>query len=203
MVRLQRATGLAQRSLHPDEMLPLLLHHLRDMFHADIAETAWIRKPRIISPPSHRAREAVAILTPLTSTQRGACGRASLQRARASCSPNAPSPAGEHFSSLGINDAIVAPVSYEDGPPGILTIANRVGDFSTFGTEDLHLLEALAKHIGVTIRNSGPTPPRGRTRPEAGRTGSSHLLDDLDELRASPCTGTSRRCAPPGRDGQK
>jgi two-component system sensor histidine kinase VicK len=37
---------------------------------------------------------------------------------------------------------------------GTITVANRLGDFSTFGPEDLKLLEALANHVGVAIRNT-------------------------------------------------
>lgn len=157
LVQLQRATGLAQQSLHPDEMLPRLLEHLRDMFHADIAELVL---------PDQKAKDhlssrvgpggAVSILTPidLDPTQ-GVWARVAAEGEGVLLPRPIRNPLlAEHFSSLGISDAIVAPVSYEDGPPGILTIANRVGDFSTFGTGDLHLLEALAKHIGVTIRNS-------------------------------------------------
>jgi signal transduction histidine kinase len=157
MVLLQRATGLAQRSLHPDEMLPLLLEHLRDMFHADIAELIL---------PDQKAKDhlvsrvgpggAVAILTPidLDPTQ-GVWARVTAEGEGVLLARPIRNPLlAEHFGSLGINDAIVTPVGWEDGPPGILTIANRVGDFRTFGTEDLHLLEDLAKHIGVTIRNS-------------------------------------------------
>jgi signal transduction histidine kinase len=157
MVLLQRATGLAQRSLHPDEMLPLLLQHLRDTFHADIAELVL---------PDQKAKdhlasrvgpgETVAILTPidLDPTQ-GVWARVTAEGEGVLLARPISNPLlAEHFSSLGINDAIVAPVGCEDGPPGILTIANRIGDLTTFGNEDLHVLEALAKHIGVTIRNS-------------------------------------------------
>ena len=87
MVKLQRATGLAQRSLHPDELLPLLLEHLREMFHADIAELVL---------PDEKAKDHLASRMgqgePLrssrrsTSTPRRACGRASSQKAKASCS---------------------------------------------------------------------------------------------------------------------
>jgi signal transduction histidine kinase len=157
MIKLQRATGLAQRSLHPDEMLPLLLQHLRDMFHADISELVL---------PDEKAKdhlasrvgpgEAVAILRPIDlDPTRGVWARVVAEGEGVLLARPIRNPLlAEHFSSLGINDAIVAPVSCDVGPPGILTIANRVGDFSTFGTQDLHLLEALAKHIGVTIRNS-------------------------------------------------
>ncbi|HEX4863087.1 MAG TPA: GAF domain-containing sensor histidine kinase, partial [Acidimicrobiales bacterium] len=157
MVLLQRATGLAQRSLHPDEMLPLLLQHLRDMFHADIAELVL---------PDQKAKDhlasrvgpggAVAILTPidLDPTQ-GVWARVTAEGEGVLLARPIRNPLlAEHFNSLGINDAIVAPVSCEDGPPAILTVANRIGDLATFGSDDLHLLEALAKHIGVTIRNS-------------------------------------------------
>lgn len=157
MVLLQRATGLAQRSLHPDEMLPLLLEHLRDMFHADIAELVL---------PDQKANDhlasrvgpgdAVTILAPidLDPTQ-GVWARVAAEGEGVLLPRPIRNPLlAEHFGSLGINDAIVAPVTSKDGPAGILMIANRVGDFSTFGTDDLRLLEDLAKHIGVTIRNS-------------------------------------------------
>jgi signal transduction histidine kinase len=157
MVLLQRATGLAQRSLHPDEMLPLLLQHLRDMFHADIAELVL---------PDQKAKDhlasrvgpggAVVVLTPidLDPTQ-GVWARVTAEGEGVLLARPIRNPLlAEHFNSLGINDAIVAPVSCEDGPPAILTVANRIGDLTTFGSDDLHLLEALAKHIGVTIRNS-------------------------------------------------
>jgi signal transduction histidine kinase len=160
MALLQRATGLAQRSLHPDEMLPLVLEHLREMFHADIAELVL---------PDQKAKDhlasrvgpggAVAILTPidLDPTQ-GVWARVAAEGEGVLLARPIRNPLlAEHFRSRGIDDAIVAPVGCEDGPLGILTIANRVGDFSTFGTEDLDLLEALAKHIGVTIRNSRMT----------------------------------------------
>ena len=157
MVLLQRATGLAQRSLHPDEMLPLLLQHLRDMFHADIAELVL---------PDQKAKDhlasrvgpggAVAILEPidLDPTQ-GVWARVTAEGEGVLLARPIHNPLlAEHFNSLGIHDAIVVPVSYEDGPPAILSVANRIGDLTTFGSDDLHLLEALAKHIGVTIRNS-------------------------------------------------
>lgn len=157
MVLLQRATGLAQRSLHPDEMLPLLLEHLRDMFHADIAELVLPEQ----KANDHLASrvgpgDAVTIFAPidLDPTQ-GVWARVAAEGEGVLLPRPIRNPLlAEHFGSLGINDAIVAPVTSKDGPAGILMIANRVGDFSTFGTDDLRLLEDLAKHIGVTIRNS-------------------------------------------------
>jgi signal transduction histidine kinase len=154
-VWLQRATRLGQRSLHPDEMLPNLLAHLRDTFHADIAE--------LVVPDETDKRYLVSRLGPddsstilapvdLDPTQ-GVWARVTAERegillARPIRNPQL----AEHYGSLGITDAIVSPIRCEQGRIGILTIANRTGDFS-FGIEDLDQLEALAKQIDVTIRN--------------------------------------------------
>jgi signal transduction histidine kinase len=157
VVLLQRATELAQRSLHPDAMLPLLLEHLRETFRADIAElvlpgeTSRHHLSSRVGPGG-----AVGILTPvdLDPTQ-GVWARVAAEGEGVLLTRPIRNPQlAEHFSSVGIADAIVVPVRFEGGPVGILTISNRVGDVTTFGTEDLHLLEALAKHVGITIRNA-------------------------------------------------
>ena len=46
------------------------------------------------------------------------------------------------------------PVRSDDEVLGTIMVANRLGDFSTFGPEDLKLLDALANHVGVAIRNT-------------------------------------------------
>ena len=182
MVLLQRATGLAQRSLHPDEMLPLLLQHLRDMFQADIAELVL---PDQKANESSRSR--VGPGKPWRSSHRsidptqGVWARVTA-RAKVSCSlDRSATRCWLSTSFAGINDAIVAPVGCEDGPPGILTIMNRIGDLTTFGTEDLHLLEALAEHVGVTIRNSRLTLRLEQALERRGRDEQARRLprDDL------------------------
>jgi signal transduction histidine kinase len=59
-----------------------------------------------------------------------------------------------HFGGRGIVDAVVVPICSEDEILGTLTVANRLGDFSTFAPEDLKLLDALANHVSVAIRNT-------------------------------------------------
>jgi signal transduction histidine kinase len=157
VVVLQRATGLAQRSLDPDEMLPTLLEHLREMFHADIAELLLPHETgehHLVSRVG--PGDAVAILTPIVPDPvRGVWARVAAEREGVLLArPIRNLQLAEHFGSLGIVDAIVAPVTSDEGPVGILTVANRVGDFSTFAMEDLRLLDALANHIGVAIRNA-------------------------------------------------
>ncbi len=155
-VWLQRVTRIGQRSLHPDEMLPLLLEHLRETFHAGVAE--------LVLPDETDKRylasrvgpdKARTILVPIDlDPAQGVWARVAAEGegvllARPIRNPQL----AEHFGSLGIADAIVAPIRCEVGRTGILTIANRIGGFNTFGIADLHLLEALGKQIDVTIRN--------------------------------------------------
>jgi signal transduction histidine kinase len=157
IVLLRRASSLAQRSLNPDEMLPLLLGHLRDVFRADIAE--------LVMPDETGSRhvvsqvgpgEAVTVLTPVVlDPTRGVWARVAAEHEGVLLDRPIRNPLlAEHFASVGITDAIVAPVSSQDGAVAVLTVANRVGDLSTFGTEDLRLLEALASEIGVPIENA-------------------------------------------------
>ena len=156
VVLLQRATRVAQRSLHPEDMLPVVLQHLREVFHADISELVMpdegLNQYRVsrVGPG-----DAVEILAPVTlDPTSGVWARVAAEcegilLARPIRNPHL----AEHFGSLGIADAVVVPLTSDDGPVGVLMVAGRVGGFSTFGTEDLDLLEALAKEIGVTIGN--------------------------------------------------
>ncbi len=156
-VLLQAASRVAQRSLHPDEMLPRLLGHVRQMFHADIAELVLpddVPNQHLVSRVG--PAETVSTLTPTAlDPTRGVWARVAAERDGVLLDrpiPNAQ--LAEHFASIGITDAIVAPVSTEDGRVGVLMVANRVGGFSTFRAEDLDLLEGLAGEIGVTIANA-------------------------------------------------
>jgi signal transduction histidine kinase len=152
---LQRATRLGQRSLRPDEMLPLLLEHLRETFHAGIAELVLPDENKQYLASRVGPDGGCTILVPidLDPTQ-GVWARVTAEGEGILLTRPIRNPQlAEHFGSLGIADAIVAPVSCEDGRTGVLTIANRIGGFSTFGIGDLRLLEALAEQIDVTIRN--------------------------------------------------
>jgi signal transduction histidine kinase len=58
------------------------------------------------------------------------------------------------FGDRRIRDAIVAPLSSDDQLLGILTVADRLDDFSTFDRDDLELFQTLANHVAVALRNS-------------------------------------------------
>jgi signal transduction histidine kinase len=58
------------------------------------------------------------------------------------------------FGDKRIRDAIVVPLSSDDQLLGILTVADRLDDFSTFDQDDLELFHTLANHVAVALRNS-------------------------------------------------
>ncbi len=52
-----------------------------------------------------------------------------------------------------IRQAMVAPLTGEVGMIGLLTVANRLTEGTTFGTDDLRLLETLANQAAVALEN--------------------------------------------------
>lgn len=158
VVHLQRSTRLAQGSLQLAEMLPALLEHVREMFHADIAEVLlW---PDADGHPYLCSRvgpsEDRTVLEPVTpDPMQGVWARVGAEREGILLArPIRNKQLAAHFGGRGIVDAAVAPICSEDEIVGTVMVANRLGDFSTFGPEDLKLLDALANHVGVAIRNT-------------------------------------------------
>jgi diguanylate cyclase (GGDEF)-like protein len=59
----------------------------------------------------------------------------------------------EHLEWLCVRDCIVAPLHGANGVVGTLTVGDRLGDTSTFDTQDARLLETLANHSSVALEN--------------------------------------------------
>ena len=60
-----------------------------------------------------------------------------------------------HFAARGIfKDAMVAPLFGDSGVIGTVLVGDRLGDVSTFDSEDLRLFETLANHASVTLENA-------------------------------------------------
>jgi diguanylate cyclase (GGDEF)-like protein len=66
-----------------------------------------------------------------------------------------------------VRDGLVAPLRGDRGMLGLMIVANRLGDVSTFDDDDVRLVETLARHAGVALEN--------------GRLGES--LNQLTELK--------------------
>jgi signal transduction histidine kinase len=52
-----------------------------------------------------------------------------------------------------IADGVVAPLLIHNTLVGVMLVANRMGDISTFGSDDVHLLETLASQVAVSLEN--------------------------------------------------
>jgi diguanylate cyclase (GGDEF)-like protein len=59
----------------------------------------------------------------------------------------------DQLSSLGLRDAVIAPLSGFAGIGGALVVGDRLGDVRTFDRDDALLLETVANHAGVALRN--------------------------------------------------
>ena len=158
LLQLQRATGLAQRSLEREDMVPVLLHHMREMFNADIAEMLLWPQGRDHTPVRCQVGpgdQEIAFEPVSLDPTEGVWARVASERESVLLSrPIRNEALRRLFGDRRIRDAIVAPVSSDDQLLGILTVADRLDDFSTFDQDDLDLFQTLANHVGVALRNS-------------------------------------------------
>src|SRR5207253_2235702 len=53
----------------------------------------------------------------------------------------------------GIRDCIIVPLRGEAGLVGALLVADRVGEVRTFDADDVQLLQTVANHASVALRN--------------------------------------------------
>jgi diguanylate cyclase (GGDEF)-like protein len=59
-----------------------------------------------------------------------------------------------YLAQRGHRDCIVAPLLADGQPLGILAVANRLGDVSTFDGQDGRFFETIAAHTNVTLQNA-------------------------------------------------
>jgi signal transduction histidine kinase len=158
LLQLQRATGLAQRSLKREDMIPELLQQMRAMFNAEIAEVLlWPEEPGQplvrwqIGPGDDRTDFDAVSPNPVEGVwARVAAEREAVLLAR----PIRNDALRRFFGERQIRDAVVAPICSDDQLLGVITVADRLGDFTTFDNDDVEMLRTLANHVAVALRNS-------------------------------------------------
>lgn len=156
---LYESTRTLQRSLKVEEAMSALLSQARQMFRAEIAsitlfpgekDDAGLRTtlgPGDLVEPAHRValRPAEGVWARVASEGQAILLPRPIRNERLK----------QHFAAEGIRDAMVAPLHGESGVVGMLLVGNRLGDVSTFDTEDLKLFEMLANHASVSLENAG------------------------------------------------
>ncbi|HET7928832.1 MAG TPA: HAMP domain-containing sensor histidine kinase, partial [Actinomycetota bacterium] len=169
------------------------------MFSADIAELLlWPEGPD--QTPVHSqvgpGDQEVAFEPVALDPTEGVWARVASEREPVLLSRPIPNePLRRFFADRRIRDAIVAPVTSDGQLLGIITIADRLDDFSTFDHDDLGLLQTLANHAAVALRNSlllerleralAHETEMGRLKDEFVATVSHELRTPLTNVQAS------------------
>jgi diguanylate cyclase (GGDEF)-like protein len=168
---LYESTTILQRTPELDTAIVQLLGHARKMFRAEVAELTL--RPAGETREALRTRLGPADEAHVMETVRSAELSEVWARLQAGDSgflvrrSNASAVAALSTAGYEVRDALVAPLRGDRNMLGLMIVANRLGDVSTFDDDDVRLLETLARHAGVALEN--------------GRLGES--LNQLTELK--------------------
>ena len=129
---------------------------VRTAFRADMAELVLLPTTERDTPTVSRSRAGSepSALVPL---QEGTAAQALLRLAMASdatVTRAASGGSGEldgYVGDLGLKDAVAAVLRTDDRVHGLLLIAGRHGDVSTFTANDVSLLDTFSRHVGTSL----------------------------------------------------
>ncbi len=155
---LHESTRVLNRSLKMEAAASTLLAQARKMFRADLAEITLLPDQpdddASITTLGPGDREATSTHARLDPTEGVWARIAAEEQAILLARPIQPARLRAHFAERGIHDAMVAPLRGRDGVVGMMLVANRTGDVTTFDSEDLTLFEALTNHASVSLENA-------------------------------------------------
>ncbi len=151
---LYEATRVLHASPQLESALAAAASHARGMFDAEVTEITVF--PGTLDGVAYRTTsgpgERRDVMRPIAFGTEMQLWRKTL----ASPEPTllAHSVDGIHVDGIvDVKDAMMAPLIGSNGLVGAVVVANRLGDVSTFGPEDLRLLETVASQIGVSLEN--------------------------------------------------
>ena len=151
------ATHAVQHSRDIEPLLANLLEHAREMFRAETAEILLF--PHDDAAPAFRstvfADGSLETMRPVRlDPAEGVWARVAAERqALLLTRPISNERLRAHFESIGIRDAMVAPLRGDGGVAGTMLVGNRIGEVRSFDADDLELFETLANHASVSLRN--------------------------------------------------
>ncbi len=153
---LYQFTEAVQGSGDPEHIVSDVLTQAREMLRAEIAELAllpsadgdqvhWLTLAGDANVPVHSREPTLHpslanLVAPGRPIVGPKAGRDALVRA--------------HLTQRGQRDCIVAPLLSDGTMIGVLSVANRLGDVSTFDQQDGRLFETIAAHTSVTLQNA-------------------------------------------------
>jgi len=149
---LYQSSRILQHSPELDSALVALLDHARDMFRAERAEV--ILYPRgadgdVLRTTSNHEAPA-EIMVPVLDAADDPIQRRGAEEARAFF--HVP-PSGRDRAGQPLRQAMVSPLRGESGLIGLMIIANRLTEGTSFADDDLRLLETLANQAAVALEN--------------------------------------------------
>jgi diguanylate cyclase (GGDEF)-like protein len=147
---LYESSRILQRSPELDSALVALLEHARDMFRAERAEVVLYPRGGIGDAllTSCGAELPTVVMAPVILDPEEPVRKRVTTEGHAII--HVP-PGGRDAS--GIRQAMVSPLVGESGVIGTMTIANRLTEGTSFGEDDLRLLETLANQAAVALEN--------------------------------------------------
>lgn len=156
LLGLYEATREVQAALSSEKVTDSLLERACAMFGAEKAELLVLDHGG--SPPSRTVVDRDGIVEQLRTTNieatEGIWARVASEgqgvRLRTAAAPER---LRAHLMADGIRDLMAAPVRGEDGVVAVLTVMNREGNVGGWGEDELPLLETLANHAAIALRN--------------------------------------------------
>jgi diguanylate cyclase (GGDEF)-like protein len=154
---LYEATQALHRSPQLDDAMATAVDQASKLLDAQMCEIVLLRSGAEGDAYSTRRRsgEDLEVMVPVDLDLFDAFWDEVIFRRQAVLLPRPIGAAGDrgYLADRGVKDAVIAPLVGPDGVVGVMVVANRFGDVSTFDEQDLKLLETLAHHVSVSLEN--------------------------------------------------
>jgi diguanylate cyclase (GGDEF)-like protein len=156
LIGLHEATRDVQEALSGEAVTRRLLERAREMFGAEMAELLTLPQDEVgawrtrVKGVDEFEREPLRLLDPTEGVwARVAAEGQGVRLATA----NAPDRLREYLIAESVRNLMAAPVRGGSGVVAVLMVMNREGNVGGWRDEDLTLLETLANHAGIALRN--------------------------------------------------
>ncbi|MFP5298291.1 MAG: ATP-binding protein, partial [Actinomycetota bacterium] len=156
---LYESSRSVQRSSSSEQAIMTLLSQARQMFRAEVAQLTLFSEDEenLAWRSSLGPDDLVGVMEPVKlDPKEGVWARvASEGQAILIPRPIQNDRLRVHFAARNVfKDAMVAPIFGREGVMGTVLVGDRLGEVSTFDTEDLKLFETLANHASVSLENA-------------------------------------------------